>query len=175
VKRALLLALSSLLLMAAASDPSERLPDPGQEARARAVFRQIRCVVCQNESIDDSESGVAHDLRQIIRDQVRAGRSETEIKRFLVERYGQFILLRPSFSPGNAALWLTPFVVLAAAGGFLLLQARARRAPEVGLSDRERSDLSALLEADGRRHGFAATPLQENRDDDRPSDESPSP
>src|SRR6516165_7587694 len=106
-------ALAAALCMAAASDPADRLPDPAQEAKARAIFQQIRCVVCQNESIDDSEAPLAHDLRQIVRDQVRQGRSEAQIKAFLVARYGQFVLLRPSFSLGNAPLWLlTPALVL---------------------------------------------------------------
>ena len=134
--------------MAAASDPSERLTDPAQESRARHLFQQIRCVVCQNESIDDSEAGLAHDLRGIIRDQVRAGRSDTEIRRFLVARYGQFILLRPSFSVENAALWLLPFVVLLGGGVYLVLRARAPRPPESPLSDRENEALAALVGTD---------------------------
>ena len=169
--RLILIALLGLGLMAAASDPSERLPDPAQEARARHLFQQVRCVVCQNESIDDSEAGLAHDLRGIVRDQVRAGRSNAQIKRFLVARYGQFILLRPSFSLENAALWLGPFVVLAAGGAYLLLRARGSRPPESPLSDRESAALAALVGAvndlgEGR-HGFAPTPLQEKRDNDR--------
>ena len=157
--------------MAAASDPSERLPDQAQEARARHMFQQIRCVVCQNESIDDSEAGLAHDLRGVIRDQVRAGRSDAEIRRFLVARYGQFILLRPSFTPENAALWLTPFAVLLAGGAYLLLRARGARAPETPLSDRESEALAALVgsgdDPRDERHGFAPTALQEKRDEDR--------
>jgi cytochrome c-type biogenesis protein CcmH len=169
-----LIALFSLGLIAAASDPSERLPDPAQEDRARHLFQQIRCVVCQNESIDDSEAGLAHDLRGIIRDQVRAGRSDAEIRRFLVARYGQFILLRPSFSAENAALWLLPFAVLAAGGVYLVLRARGPRPPETPLSARESEALAALVgpeeppvQPEGERHGFAPTALQEKRDEDQ--------
>ncbi|HWE45136.1 MAG TPA: cytochrome c-type biogenesis protein [Caulobacteraceae bacterium] len=168
--RLILAALLSLGLMAAASDPSERLADPAQEAHARRLFQQIRCVVCQNESIDDSEAGLAHDLRAIVRDQVRAGRSDADIKRFLVARYGQFILLRPSFSAENAALWLLPFAVLAAGGVYLVLRARSPRPPETPLSDRETEALAALTRPVGERHGFAPTPLQVNRDDQSTDD-----
>jgi cytochrome c-type biogenesis protein CcmH len=131
--RALLVALAAVFCMAAASDPAERLPDPSQEARARHIFQQVRCLVCQNESIDDSEAELAHDLRQVVREQVRAGRSDAEIKRFLTDRYGEFVLLKPSFSIGNAALWGGPFVVVGL--GVVLLLARLRnRAPEPDLT-----------------------------------------
>ena len=137
--RALLAALGAVFCMAAAPDPSERLPDPAQEARARAIFAQVRCLVCQNESIDDSEAELAHDLRQIVRQQVSGGRSDDQIKGYLVERYGEFVLLRPSFSLGNAALWLGPFLVVLF--GALLLFARLRNRaaePELDASEAER-------------------------------------
>jgi cytochrome c-type biogenesis protein CcmH len=137
--RALLAALAAVFCMAAASDPSERLPDPAQEARARHIFEQVRCLVCQNESIDDSQAELAHDLRHLVREQVRQGRSDGQIKRYLVDRYGEFVLMRPSFSLGNAALWAGPFVVVLF--GVILLVGRLRnRAPEPELdpSDVER-------------------------------------
>jgi cytochrome c-type biogenesis protein CcmH len=87
--RGLLAALAGVLCIAAASDPAERLPDPAQEARARAIFEDVRCLVCQNESIDDSEAELAGDLRRVVREQVRQGRSDAEIKRFLTDRYGE--------------------------------------------------------------------------------------
>jgi cytochrome c-type biogenesis protein CcmH len=120
-----LAALAAVFCLAAAADPRDRLSDPGQEARARALFQQIRCVVCQNESIDDSEAELARDLRQTVRAQVAAGRSDAEIRRFLVQRYGEFILLRPRFSPANAAAWLTPFAIVI--GGVAVLVLRARK------------------------------------------------
>jgi len=127
--RRLLAALAAVFCMAAASDPAERLPDPSQEARARHIFEQVRCLVCQNESIDDSQAELAHDLRQLVRDQVRHGRSDDQIKQFLVQRYGEFVLLRPSYSIGNVALWLGPFLVVAL--GVILWLARLRiRTPE---------------------------------------------
>jgi cytochrome c-type biogenesis protein CcmH len=127
--------------MAAASDPSERLPDPAQEARARHIFEQVRCLVCQNESIDDSQAELARDLRHIVRDQIRAGRSDGEVKRFLVDRYGEFVLLRPSLSLGNAALWGGPFLVVILGLVLLWGRLRSRRAepaPELDAADAER-------------------------------------
>lgn len=123
--RAFLAALAGVACLAAASDPAERLPDPAQEARAREIFRDVRCLVCQNESIDDSEAELAQDLRQIVREQVKSGKDEAEIKRFLTDRYGEFVLLTPSFSVGNLALWGVPFLVVIA--GVALLFARLRK------------------------------------------------
>ena len=123
--RGLLAALAGVLCLAAASDPSERLSDPAQEARARAIFHDVRCLVCQNESIDDSEAELAHDLRQIVREQVHAGRSDAEINRFLTARYGEFVLLTPRLSAGNVALWAGPFAVALAGLGLLLVRLRS--------------------------------------------------
>jgi cytochrome c-type biogenesis protein CcmH len=141
--RALLAALAGVLCLAAASDPAERLPDPAQEAKARAIFRDVRCLVCQNESIDDSEAELAHDLRQIVREQVKAGRSEAEIKRFLTDRYGEFVLLTPSFSAGNLALWGGPFLVVVVGLSLLLVRLR-NRAPDQELSAEETARLQRL-------------------------------
>ena len=143
--RAATAALAGVLCLAAASDPAERLPDPAQEARAREIFRDVRCLVCQNESIDDSEAPLAQDLRRIVREQVRAGRSETEVKAFLTERYGEFVLLQPSFAPGNLALWAGPFVVVLL--GLWLLLARLRnRSPDAELSAAEAERLKRLAQ-----------------------------
>lgn len=122
--RPLAAALSALCMLAAAADPADQLSNPRQEARARALFEQIRCVVCQNESIDDSEADLARDLRQTVRAQIAAGRSDEEVRRFLVQRYGEFILLRPRFSLANAAAWLAPFGIVAIGGLVLVLRAR---------------------------------------------------
>jgi cytochrome c-type biogenesis protein CcmH len=145
------IALAALLLCtAAASDPSERLPDPAQEARARELFAEIRCVVCQNESIDDSEAEIAADLRKLVRQQVAEGRTESQVKAFLVQRYGEFILLRPAFSAGNLLLWLTPFSILLV--GLAALLARRRR-PEpagVALSPEEEARLLGIVNPPGQ-------------------------
>ena len=147
IGRRLLVILAALFCVAAAADPAERLPDPALEARARAVFVQIRCVVCQNESIDDSEADIARDLRQTIRRQIASGRSDAQVKDFLVRRYGEFILLQPRFSIENAALWLTP-VLIALVGGVAFAM-RARRAPARSdeLTDEEEARLARLRDA----------------------------
>ena len=143
--RALFAALAGVACIAAASDPAERLPDPAQEAQARAIFRDVRCLVCQNESIDDSEAELAQDLRQIVREQVKAGKGEAEIKRFLTDRYGEFVLLTPSFSAGNLALWGGPFLVVLLGAALLFARLR-RRPPEAELTPAETERLQHLGE-----------------------------
>lgn len=144
-RRAAFAALAGVVCLAAASDPAERLPDPKQEATARAIFRDVRCLVCQNESIDDSEADLARDLRQIVREQVKAGRSDAEIKRFLTDRYGEFVLLTPAWSAGNLALWGGPFLVVLAGGVLLLLRLR-NRTPDQELSPVELERLRSISE-----------------------------
>jgi cytochrome c-type biogenesis protein CcmH len=145
--RALLAALAGVVCLAAASDPAERLPDPRQEARARAIFRDVRCLVCQNESIDDSEADLARDLRQIVREQVKAGRSEAEIKAFLTARYGEFVLLTPSFSLGNLALWGGPFLVILLGAALLMVRLR-NRSPDAELTPEEAARLGRLSDGE---------------------------
>ena len=144
----LMAVIAAVFCMAAASDPAERLPDPADEARARALFAQVRCLVCQNESIDDSEAELAHDLRAIVREQVAAGRSDAQIRSFLTDRYGEFVLLKPAFSPGNAALWLVPFLIVGL-GVCLLIRQLRRRGPDAGLSPEEAARAEELARDDG--------------------------
>ena len=135
--------LAALVCIGAA--PPDALPDPAQEAHAHLLFRQVRCLVCQNESIDDSEAPLAGDLRQLIRQQVAAHRSDADIRAFLVQRYGEFVLLKPTFSPANAALWLLPFGLVAAGLSALALRAtRAREPLESPLDPAEEARLAAL-------------------------------
>ncbi len=164
--RAFFIALAAIACMAAASEPSERLPDPVQEARARTLFREVRCLVCQNESIDDSQADLAADLRRIVRQEIAQGRSDREIRAFLVARYGEFVLLKPPFSVGNALLWLAPVGILAAGGGLMIGLLRRRRDDEetdldeiAGLSTEEEARLAALLGDKG--HDCAEKPPQE--------------
>jgi cytochrome c-type biogenesis protein CcmH len=145
--RSLAAALAGVLCIAAAADPAERLPDPAQEARARAIFQDVRCLVCQNESIDDSEAELAHDLRQVVRDQVRQGRSDAEIKRFLTDRYGEFVLMTPAFSWVNLALWGGPFLVVLLGGGLLVARLRNRSA-DTELSAEEAERVKRLSQSD---------------------------
>jgi cytochrome c-type biogenesis protein CcmH len=141
----LLLTVAALLCMAAASDPSERLADPGQEARAKDLFQQVRCLVCQNESIDDSDADLARDLRRVVREQVAAGRSDAQVKAFLTDRYGDYVLLKPAFNLGNAVLWLGPFGVALAGLTLLVLRLR-RREPSSSLTVEEEARLARLLD-----------------------------
>lgn len=104
----------AMAIPASALSPSERLPDPVQEARARELSAQLRCLVCQNQSIDDSDAELAKDLRRLVRERIVAGDNDAAVKEFLVRRYGEFVLLKPSFSLRNALLWLLPFGVLVA-------------------------------------------------------------
>ena len=144
--RRLFAALVGLASLAAAADPSERLIDPVQEARARAIFQDVRCLVCQNESIDDSEADLARDLRQIVREQVRSGASDTQVKAFLTQRYGEFVLLTPALSLGNLALWAGPFIVVLMGAGLLLVRLR-RPPPAEALSPAEAERVRDLSDA----------------------------
>jgi cytochrome c-type biogenesis protein CcmH len=145
IAAAVVAAAVAVTLMAAAPDPAERLPDPGQEAHARHLMRQFRCVVCQNESIDDSDADLASDLRRSVRELVRAGRSDSQIRHFMQARYGDFILLEPPFNPGNALLWLTPVAVLLIAGGAILLLRRRNPDAEAALNEDEEARLARLV------------------------------
>jgi len=148
--RTALAALAALLLAAAASnDPADRLSDPRQEAHARALFRDIRCLVCQNQSIDESDADLAEDLRRIVRQQVAAGRSDGEIKRYLVDRYGEFVLERPAFSLGNAVLWGAPFAVVLAGGAVLMRRRRRATPPETPLTPEEEAKLTEISSSMG--------------------------
>jgi cytochrome c-type biogenesis protein CcmH len=135
---------AALLSTAGASDPSERLADPAQEARAEHLFGQLRCLVCQNESIDDSSADLAKDLRQIVRQQVAQGRSDAQIRAFLVDRYGEFILLKPRFSVGNAMLWLAPLLIVLCGGAFFATRSRRGLGLEEALTAEEEERLGAL-------------------------------
>lgn len=97
---------------AGAVTPDEMLSDPVLEARARALSAELRCVVCQNQSIDDSDAPLAHDLRLLVRERLLAGDSDAEVKAYLVERYGTFVLLSPPLARNTVLLWLLPLTVL---------------------------------------------------------------
>lgn len=139
----LLAAMAAILCIAAASDPAERLPDPAQEARARELFREVRCLVCQNESIDDSNAELAADLRRLVREEVKAGKSDDEVRKHLTDRYGEFVLLKPAFSWGNAALWGAPVLVVLA-GLILLMRNFRNRTEDQDLSPEEIERLNRL-------------------------------
>jgi cytochrome c-type biogenesis protein CcmH len=132
---------------ALALTPDEQLKDPALEHRARAISAQLRCLVCQNQSIDDSEAPLAKDLRTLVREQISAGKSDEQVMDYIVARYGQFVLLKPRFESETLLLWGTPFAVLLLAGLALLMRRkRAQVAPETPLSDAERQALHRALE-----------------------------
>ena len=123
--------LAVLLFLAAPSyalDPGEALKDPALETRARALSQELRCLVCQNQSIDDSDAPLARDLRQMVRARLQAGDSDDEIRAAVVERYGEFALFRPRFGAHTFALWAMPLFILLV-GGLLAwrLTAKAQR------------------------------------------------
>lgn len=111
-----------------AVEPDEVLDDPALEARARELSSGLRCLVCQNQSIDDSNAELAKDLRVLVRQRLEAGDSDQEVIDYLVSRYGEFVLLRPRLEIGTIALWATPIVVLLAGIGYAAFSARGRRA-----------------------------------------------
>jgi cytochrome c-type biogenesis protein CcmH len=148
LKRLMLAGLAALAFAAPALavTPDEQLKDPKLEARARAVSRELRCVVCQNQSIDDSAAPLAHDLRVILRERLAAGDTDQQAKAYLVARYGDFVLLRPPFQPDTWALWLGPLAVLAAGGAGAALYIRSRaRASDAPLSAEEEAEAAALM------------------------------
>jgi cytochrome c-type biogenesis protein CcmH len=130
LKRILILAFAVAALAgspaAYAVQPDEIMADPVKEARARDLSRELRCMVCQNQSIDDSEAPLARDLRLLVRERIAAGDSDAQVIDFLVARYGEFVLLKPRLEPHTLLLWLLPPLVLAGGGVALWLNSRRR-------------------------------------------------
>ena len=148
----LLLVLGLLLAggSAFAVEPGERLPDPALEERARALSRELRCLVCQNQSIDDSSAPLAADLRRLVRERLAAGDGDRAVKDYLVARYGDFVLLRPPVKPATWILWLAPPFLLVGGAAIAFLALRRRRPVEAVLSPEDRARAAALIADDGR-------------------------
>ncbi len=149
MRRALLVLVLCLAPLAApAVQPDEILPDPGLEARARAITKELRCVVCQSESVDESDADIAHDLRMLVRERLVAGDSDDEVRAFVVDRYGEFVLFRPPFSWSNAPLWLAgPVLILVGGGlafGFIRRRSRAPAPERPPLTPEEEARLREL-------------------------------
>ena len=147
----LLIVLVTTLLspgVAFAVRPDEMLKDPALEARARDLSRELRCMVCQNQSIDDSDAPLAHDLRILVRQRLQAGDTDQQVIDFLVARYGEFVLLRPRFEPHTLLLWGLPPAALLAGLAALFVLARKRRKPtaEPVLTAEEQRRLATLVE-----------------------------
>ncbi len=154
----LLAAIGFLLLLtpeAGAVMPDEILDDPALEARAREISKDLRCLVCQNQSIDDSDAPLARDLRLLVRERLVAGDSNVEAREFVVARYGDFVLLNPPVKPSTYLLWGGPalLVLLALLTAMLYYRRRAKEpaVAEAPLTDEERRRLEALLGEDGKR------------------------
>jgi len=134
--------------------PDEVMSDPAKEARARDLSRELRCMVCQNQSIDDSEAPLARDLRLLVRERIAAGDSDSQVIDFLVARYGKFVLLKPRFERQTLALWLVPPLLLLGGGLALWIHVRrrAKAGPETAgpqpLTPDEEARLAALLAGD---------------------------
>jgi cytochrome c-type biogenesis protein CcmH len=133
---------------ALAVTPDEKLDDPALEARARTLSAELRCMVCQNQSIDDSDAPLAHDLRVLLRERIAAGDSDEDVMDFLVARYGEFILLKPRFSVETALLWAAPVVLLVVGGVAAFGVMRRRGSTEqltASLTDQEKEKLKRAL------------------------------
>ena len=154
MRRALLLAavLAALAGPAGAVNPDEQLADPALEARAREVSRELRCVVCQNQSIDDSDATLARDLRILLRERIAAGDTDEQAKAFIAARYGSFVLLKPPMKGDTLVLWFGPLAVLlaGAAGVFFYLRGR-RPADAATLDAAEEAEVAKLLTPDEAR------------------------
>jgi cytochrome c-type biogenesis protein CcmH/NrfF len=134
---------------ALAVTPDEVLPDEALEVRARAISAELRCMICQNQSIDDSDAELARDLRVLVRQRLVAGDSDGEVLDYVVSRYGEFVLLRPRLNWRNALLWGTPALLLIVGGSYILVASRKRRTLEIAaLTDAERKALDEALGKD---------------------------
>jgi cytochrome c-type biogenesis protein CcmH len=134
-----------LVVPAFAVQPDEILPDPALESRARALSAQLRCLVCQNQSIDDSDAPLAKDLRLLIREHLTKGETDSQIMDYVVSRYGEYVLLKPRLSSRTIILWATPFVVLLLAALFLWRRRAPASSAEKPLSEAEKAELRQTL------------------------------
>ena len=147
----LLLALFVILspALASAVEPSEMLADPALEARAKAISAGLRCLVCQNESIEDSNADLAHDLRVLVRERIKAGDSDAAATQYLVDRYGEFVLLRPVLAPHTLILWFAaPAIALVGLGSLVVMARRKRSATVTVLTPEEAAALKELDDSD---------------------------
>jgi len=140
-----------LALPAFAVNPDEMLKDPALEARARTISEGLRCLVCQNESIDDSDADLAHEIRVLVRQRLTAGDTDDQVRQFLVDRYGEFVLLKPVLAPHTLVLWLAAPTLLILGGIVIFVAVRRRRAPELAMAPTvdEQAVLQSLEENGG--------------------------
>lgn len=132
-----------------AIEPGEMLANPSYEARARTIDQELRCLVCQNENIDDSDADLAHDLRVLVRQRILAGDSNEQVKQYIVARYGDYVLLKPPFKPETFLLWFAPALLLTATGGAAWAFARKQGAqPLPTLTPEDEARVAMLLQDD---------------------------
>jgi cytochrome c-type biogenesis protein CcmH len=143
------LAVALVASPAGAVQPDEILPNPALESRARSISEHLRCLVCQNQSIDDSDAPLARDLRVLVRERIRAGDSDTAVQDYIVRRYGEFVLLRPVLALHTLLLWFGPALLLVCAVfGLVLSRRRGANGVPAPLSAAEQARLDALIAAD---------------------------
>tara|TARA_R110000868_G_scaffold244926_9_gene501439 strand:+ start:1567 stop:2040 length:474 start_codon:yes stop_codon:yes gene_type:complete len=152
--RALFLSLLMISLLSASAfavEPGEKLSDPALESRARTLSKELRCLVCQNQSIDDSEAELAGDLRQIVRERLTAGDTDQEVLDYIVARYGDFVLLRPPFEAATLILWFGPFAVIffGLAGLFFAFRRQGSSESAQILDSDEQTRVARLLNEEG--------------------------
>ena len=147
--RVLVMIMAMLGAPSFAVEPSEMLADPAMEARAQAIGKEVRCLVCRNESIEDSHADLARDLRLVVRERVLAGDTDDEVMTFLSDRFGDFVRLRPRFGGATLWLWLAgPILILLGAAIAISFVLRGRNAADMALSDGEEDALQQLLDHD---------------------------
>ncbi|KQS55311.1 cytochrome C biogenesis protein [Brevundimonas sp. Leaf363] len=165
MRRALLALLIAPVLLAAEPAPraDQPLTDPAAEARAQTLFEEVRCVVCQHESIADSPAGIAADMRQLVRSEIASGATDDQVRGDLVNRWGDYILFKPPFNPATWLLWLAPLLIVVVGGASMLGIARRRRIEPEPLSPVEEARLAELLQYDDVRRDPAATAPHDGR------------
>lgn len=150
IKQALLFVFTSMMICVAANavEPNEVLDDPALEARARALSAELRCLVCQNQSIDDSDAALAKDLRVLVRQRLVGGDTDREVMEYIVSRYGDFVLLKPRFTAKNFILWLTPVFVLTICALIAVRKFKSTPAKSAvqDLTEEEKEKLKQILE-----------------------------
>ncbi len=153
LRLALILIFAAIAAPSFAVQPDEVMKDPALEARARALSAELRCMVCQNQSIDDSDAPLARDIRILIRRRIAEGESNAAVRSYLVSRYGDFILLKPPFELDTLLLWLSPLITLCAGLAAVFVARRHMRTPAPALSAEEEARLAALMGEEGRTQG----------------------
>lgn len=141
-----------------AVEPDEVLQDPVLEQRARSISAGLRCLVCQNQSIDDSDADLAKDLRIVVRERLLAGDADSEVLEYVVARYGEFVLLKPTFAGHNLVLWLTAPILFVIGALALITVQRNRKTKLAALSKEEEATLAKLLGSEGDSNGGGEEP-----------------